>query len=156
MAKFSNRSINNLQGVHPDLVRVMHTAIAATPADFTIVEGVRTAQRQQQLYAQGRTQPGRIVTYADGVNTKSNHQPKADGYGHAVDLYPCINGSVKINDIKNLTLIARHIKAVALSIGVEIEWGGNWKMKDYPHFELKEKSLIGGQTRPYVLSSQAR
>jgi hypothetical protein len=46
---------------------------------------VRTDAQQQALYAQGRTLPGNIVTKADGVINRSNHQVKADGYGHAVD-----------------------------------------------------------------------
>jgi peptidoglycan L-alanyl-D-glutamate endopeptidase CwlK len=114
----------------------MQAAIVGTPIDFTVVEGVRTIERQQYLYAQGRTQPGKIVTNVDGVNTKSNHQAKTGGWGYAVDLYPYINGSVRLTDARNLILIARHIKAVAESIGVKIEWGGDWKMKDYPHFEV--------------------
>lgn len=135
--KFSKRSIDNLCGVHPDLVRVMHQAIKNTPIDFTITEGVRTVERQQELYAQGRTKPGYIVTNADGIKIKSNHQVKSDGYGYAVDLYPYINGKVDVNAVKELKVIADHICKVANSLNIPIEWGGNWKMKDYPHFELK-------------------
>ena len=135
--KFSQRSINNLKGVHLDLVRVMHEAIKDTPIDFTIVEGVRTAQRQQELYAQGRIKPGPVVTQVDGVRKKSNHQVKSDGYGHAVDLYPYFNGSVQVNAVKELKVIAAHILATAKRLGVPVEWGGDWKMRDYPHFEMK-------------------
>ena len=118
---------------------VMHEAIKDTPIDFTIVEGVRTTQRQQELYAQGRTKPGTIVTQVDGVKKKSNHQVKADGYGHAVDLYPYINGSVRLNNVsKEQKQIADHIKATACRLGVGITWGGDWKSPyDPPHFELK-------------------
>lgn len=136
MSKFSQRSIDNLHGVHPELVRLMQLAIVDTPVDFTITEGVRTVARQQQLYAQGRTASGRIVTNADGVRNKSNHQPKADGYGHAVDLYPFVNGQVRVNDVDGLFEIADHIKAVADRNGIRVEWGGDWKMRDYPHFEI--------------------
>ncbi len=136
MAPFSKRSLDNLYGIHPELVRLMKLAIANTPVDFTIVEGVRTVSRQQQLYAQGRTAPGRIVTQADGVRTRSNHQPGADGYGRAVDLYPCIEGRVRVDDVDSLFEIADHIKAVAAQNGIGVVWGGDWKMRDYPHFEL--------------------
>ena len=136
MYKFGNRSLKNLEGVHPDLVRLVTAAIKNSPVDFTITEGVRTVRRQQELYALGRTKPGNKVTNCDGVNRKSNHQVKSDGYGYAVDLYPYANGSVQVNDAESLIKIAAHIKVTALKIGVKILWGGDWKIKDYPHFEL--------------------
>lgn len=140
MYKLGTRSKKSLEGVHPDLVRLIEVAITNSPCDFTIVEGVRTVQRQKQLYAQGRTTPGSIVTNVDGVNKKSNHQIKVDGYGHAVDLYPFFLGQVQVNHkdtIARLRDIAYHIKAVARQIGVKITWGGDWKSPyDPPHFQL--------------------
>lgn len=134
---FSQRSKNNLVGIHPDLVRLMNEAIKDSPIDFTITDGVRTTQQQRSLYEQGRTKPGAIVTNADGVNNKSNHQVKSDGYGYAVDLYPYYNKSVQLNDVKNLRVIANHIKEVAKRLDIGVQWGGDWKtFKDYPHFEL--------------------
>lgn len=141
MARFSQRSLESLKGVHPDLVKVLNESIKETPFDFTITEGVRTVARQQQLYAQGRSTKGTIVTNVDGVKKKSNHQPKSDGYGHAVDLYPFYNGSVQVNDkdvIPRLKSISIHIKAVAKCLGIAITWGGDFKnLFDAPHFELK-------------------
>lgn len=135
MNKFSQRSKDNLKGVHPDLVRLMESAIVDCPIDFKIHEGVRTVQRQQELYAQGRTKAGIIVTHTDGIKKKSNHQPKADGYGYAVDIYAY---PVNVNDTKNISVIAAHIKQRAKEMNISIEWGGDWKMRDYPHFELKK------------------
>jgi len=142
MAKFSKRSKDNLTGVHPDLVRVMEAAIIDTLVDFTITEGLRTTARQQALYAQGRTVPGMRVTNADGIRNKSNHQAKPDGYGHAVDLYPYVDGAVRVNEpyvIPKLNQIAAHVKATAARLGIAIIWGGDWKSPyDPPHFELKK------------------
>lgn len=139
MAIFSKRSLNNLKGIHPQLVSVMKEAIKNTPVDFTITDGVRTVAEQQALYAKGRTASGRIVTNADGIRNKSNHQAKADGYGYAVDLYPYYNGTVHVNDDIRLREIAKHILKVAKGMGIKVDWGGNWKnFKDYPHFELKK------------------
>lgn len=138
MPKFSQRSLNSLKGVHPDLIKVMMEAIKESPVDFTITDGGRTTAQQQALYAQGRTKPGGRVTNADGIRNKSNHQAKADGYYHAVDLYPYVGGKVDFNDKSNtLSVIAAHIKATAKCMGVNIGWGGDWKGSwDKPHFEL--------------------
>lgn len=139
MPQFGKRSLDSLKGVHPDLVQVMTEAIKYSPIDFTIVIGVRTTQEQQSLYAQGRTKPGAIVTKADGVKNKSNHQVKEDGYGYAVDLYPFVDGSVDPNDKNNyLPIIAGNILGTAKRLGIKVEWGGLWKFVDKPHFELKK------------------
>ena len=143
---FSQTSLEKMKKVHPKLVEVMKTAIENSPFDFRITDGARTAEEQFALYQIGRSKPGRIVTNCDGKKAKSNHQIKADGYGHAVDIFPCgviENGvyrkftSEEGYDEKKLKLIANHILAVAKSKNINIEWGGNWKMKDTPHFELK-------------------
>ena len=76
--KLGNRSKENLKGLHPDLIKVVERAIEISDQDFTVIEGLRTTKRQQDLYAQGRTKPGNIVTKADGVKNKSNHQAKSD------------------------------------------------------------------------------
>lgn len=138
--KFGERSLKNLEGVHPNLVRIMKESIVNSPVDFTIVEGLRTTKRQQELYAQGRTKPGPKVTNADGVKNKSNHQAKPDGFGHAVDIYPFFLGQVQVqhkDTIKNLKQISDHIKLTAKRLGLVITWGGDWKNPyDPPHFEL--------------------
>ena len=142
----SQASLDKMKKVHPKLVEVMKAAIENSPYDFRITDGARTAEEQFALYQIGRSKPGRIVTNCDGKRAKSNHQIKADGYGHAVDIFPCgviENGvyrkftSEEGYDEKKLKLIANHILAVAKSKNINIEWGGNWKMKDTPHFELK-------------------
>ena len=140
MYNLSKRSKENLKGVHPLLADVIENAIHNTPVDFTVVCGVRTTEEQQALYAQGRTSRGQIVTNCDGVKKKSNHQPKEDGYSYAVDIYPFFEGKVQVNHkntIRSLMEIALHIKTCCFAMGVSIEWGGDWAMKDFPHFELK-------------------
>jgi len=138
MSMLNARSLSNLQGVHPNLCKVMETASATTPIPFTITSGVRTQAQQQALYAKGRTTAGSIVTNADGVTKKSNHQVKADGYAYAVDLFASPNGAVNVNDAASLKTIAAHIKSTAAKLGIAITWGGDFKsFIDYPHFELK-------------------
>ena len=143
---FTQSSLDKMKKVHPKLVEVMKVAIVNSPFDFRITDGARTTEEQFALYQKGRTLPGPKVTNCDGYRAKSNHQIKSDGFGHAVDIFPCgilENGvyrkftSAEGYDDKKLKLIANHILAVAKSKNVNVEWGGNWKMHDTPHFELK-------------------
>lgn len=125
--KFSQRSLNNLKGIHPNMVRLMNEAIKTAPIDFVITEGVRTAQRQQELFKQGRSK-------CDGIKKKSNHQVKSDGFGYAVDLYPL---PVDYNNKQAFKTLAGHIKQVANRLNIKISWGGDWKsFVDMPHYEL--------------------
>jgi hypothetical protein len=78
-----------LRGCHPDLkarVVALIEALAQQGLHVIVTQGVRSVAQQQALYAQGRYKPGKIVTNCDGLVKVSNHQPKADGYGYAVDV----------------------------------------------------------------------
>lgn len=137
MPVFGTSSLKKLQGVHPNLVKVLKAAIKNSPIDFSIVEGVRTQQRQQELYAQGRTKKGAIVTYANGVTKKSNHQPKSDGLGYAIDFAPYINGKLDWNNHANFKVIADHIVKTGAEIGIKVVAGFYWSRPyDPPHIEL--------------------
>lgn len=126
----SARSLKALEGVHPDLVRVVKRAITMTDQDFLVTEGVRTPQRQRELYAQGRSKPGRKVTWT----LNSNHFVHADGYGHAVDLCPY---PVDWSDTRKFAEIAKAMKAAAKAEKVPVVWGGSWRSNpDSPHYEL--------------------
>jgi len=137
MPVLGTNSLKKLEGVHPTLVKVMKAAILNSPIDFSIVEGLRTVKRQQELYAQGRTKKGNIVTYADGVKNKSNHQAKSDGFGHAIDFAPYVNGGLDWDDISKFKIIVLHIKSTAMIMGVKITCGIDWKKPfDPPHIQL--------------------
>lgn len=138
---FGKRSRDNLLGVHPDMVKVVNRALQICSQtggpDFSVIEGVRTEARQKQLYAQGRTTPGQIVTWT----LKSNHfRNKVTGYGHAVDLFP---GSW--NDVKLFEKMAQAMFQASKELGIPIRWGADWDRDgnfrekgetDSPHFEL--------------------
>jgi len=135
----SARSQTRLDGVHPDLKRVVRRAILKSDQDFTVLEGVRTPQRQKQLYAQGRTRPGPKVTWT--LNSRHFVNP-ATGYGHAVDLAPF---PIDWTDTHKFDAISRAMFAAADDLGVKIRWGADWDRdgkprergeSDSPHFEL--------------------
>lgn len=119
MFKLSNKSLDRLKGVHPDLVKVVKRAIELTEIDFSVGEGLRTIERQKELVAKGASQ-----------TMKSRHLT-----GHAVDLYAFVDGAVSW-EWKYYAKISESVMKSAKELGVDVEWGGNWKMKDGPHFQL--------------------
>jgi peptidoglycan L-alanyl-D-glutamate endopeptidase CwlK len=131
--KLSKTSRERLNGIKPILIEIIEEAIKTSPIDFGIPQdgGLRTAHRQNAMYAQGRTDLTRPkITNADGHKKLSRHQS-----GEAFDIYAFVDGKASW-DITHLTTIARHLQAVAKSKGVELEWGGDWKMRDLPHLQL--------------------
>ena len=57
MFKFSRNSEKKLQYLHPNLQNFFRELIKISPYDFSITQGVRTAEEQNKLYQQGRTVP---------------------------------------------------------------------------------------------------
>ena len=116
------RDEERLRGVHPDLVSVVRAAAALSTRRFMVIEGLRTAARQRELYDKGasRTMNSRHLT------------------GHAVDLAPLLDdGSIPWNRWDYFDAMARTVKRAALTVGIEITWGGDWtRFRDGPHFEL--------------------
>lgn len=118
--KFGERSEKNLVGVHPDLVKVMRLAIERTTVDFGITEGLRTKERQKELFDQkkSRTMNSRHLT------------------GHAVDVMAYVNGKGSwLWDLYEA--INKAVQEAADELKVPIVWGGSWaSFRDGPHFEL--------------------
>ena len=120
----SQKSLDKMKGLHPDLVKVVKRAIELTTVDFTVGETLRTVERQKELVAKGASQ-----------TMKSRHLT-----GHAIDLYALKNGGV-VWELPLYKEIAKAMLQAAKELGVDLEWGGNWKtLVDGPHFQLTWKS----------------
>lgn len=123
--------IERLNGVHPDLVKVMRRAAELCPFDMQVLEGVRTLERQRKLKEQGASQ---ILD--------SRHLIGKDGLGHACDIAPVLDtdgdGDKEISwSWPHYHAMAPHIKQAAAEMNVKVYWGGDWqKFKDGPHWEL--------------------
>ncbi len=139
--------MTDLTGVHPELVLRMikvYAAMAALGWPMKPTDGVRSLEHQQRLFAMGRSMPGSIVTNADGVMHRSNHQVKADGWGHAVD--SAFQGSDPYleHDPDSALKWATY---GALVSAVKLTWGGNFTgLKDRPHAELPDVPTAGDGT----------
>ena len=123
------RSLSRLESIHPDLVRVVKKAAALSDLDFTVLEGIRSVERQKQLVSQGasKTMNSRHIT------------------GHAVDLAPMIAGEVRW-DWPLYHKLAKIVKAAAADEKVPLQWGGDWRaFKDGPHWELPWKFYPKGK-----------
>lgn len=123
MYKLGPRSKTRLQGVHPDLVKVVERAIQITLVDFTVLEGLRDPMRQKKLVEAGSSQ-----------TLNSRHIT-----GHAVDLGAWVDDQVDWS-WPLYAQIATAMKTAAKELNVPIVWGGDWRtFKDGPHFELSRK-----------------
>ena len=118
--KLSQRSLNNLKGVDEDLVAVVKRAIEITEVDFGVTEGIRTLDRQEELFKKGLSK-----------TMKSKHL-----IGRAVDLVAYVDGKVSWEK-EYYYPIALAMERAAIELQVGIRWGGDFKsFFDGPHFEL--------------------
>ena len=125
----NERSRARLDGVHPDLVRVVERAAEIAPDGFIVTEGLRSLARQKELVAKGASR-----------TLKSRHLD-----GHAVDLAD-LKADYKMADMRK---IGATMKLAAADLGIALEWGGDWKsFVDTPHFQLPWKEYPSTGTVP--------
>ena len=114
--RFSETSLQRLEGVDPRLLEITNAAISGSPIDFGIPQdgGLRTAERQYELFLAGASK-------ADGTNNLSYHQ-----LGRAIDFYAWVNGSASWNPAHLAMVAAAHLQAASL-LGYKVKWGGFFK-----------------------------
>lgn len=108
------KSLAELAGVHPRLVEVVSRAIELTTQDFSVHDGLRTEAEQREYVRRGVSK-----------TMNSMHMRQADGFGHAVDLVPWINGQLRW-EWKPIFNIASAVRAASVELGVDLIWGGVW------------------------------
>jgi peptidoglycan L-alanyl-D-glutamate endopeptidase CwlK len=163
MFVFGDASRARMVGLHPDLVRVLNAAVGLSEIDLTIIEGVRSDEQCYINFGKGRNAAecaagGCPAKYAQphlgkvtwlGHALSSNHRKHADGFGHAVDIWP-YPVSLVLNQTPHqyeplFDKIAHAMFAAAHQFGIRIRWGADWDQDnvprergetDNPHFEL--------------------
>ena len=111
--KLSQRSLDKLEGVKPELVKVVQDAITLTTVDFGVIQGLRTQEEQQALVAKGASQ-----------TMKSKHLT-----GDAVDLMAYLGGKGSW-ELAIYDEVADAMKAAAIANNVGIRWGAAWTISD--------------------------
>lgn len=116
--KLSQRSLDRLEGVKPELVAVVKRAIELTKVDFGVVEGLRTEETQKQYVAAGKSQ-----------TMTSKHLT-----GDAVDLVAYVGSSVSW-ELNLYDDIADAMKAAAIELRVPVKWGAAWNVPDITQWD---------------------
>jgi peptidoglycan L-alanyl-D-glutamate endopeptidase CwlK len=126
MPKFGKKSQERLRGVNSELVNVLFELVKIM--DVTIIEGVRSQERQDRLVAEGKSK------------TKfSKHIT-----GRAVDLAPY---PIDWEDRDRFHYMGGMLRGIAHQMGVKVRWGGDWdgdgetrdnNFDDLVHIELKK------------------
>ncbi len=133
MPKFGKTSRENLKGVDSRLQDIFNEVVKQF--DCSILEGLRTQERQEQLYKEGKTK-----------TLKSKHLK-----GRAIDAVPY---PISWENTDRMTFFAGYVMGIASQVLDEEDfkkfrwgrdWGKDWLKRDknettfldYPHFELK-------------------
>jgi peptidoglycan L-alanyl-D-glutamate endopeptidase CwlK len=137
-------SIERAKKLHPsvrdEVIELITRVEKGFPANIAvrIVQGLRTIEEQNALYAKGRTAPGSIVTNAKGGSSYHN-------YGLAIDFailvgkdgnstYDEVSWDIKKDNDKDG--VADWLEVVKVFEAAGWEWGGRWSsIKDYPHVQ---------------------
>lgn len=134
MYSFGKRSKERLKTLHPDMVRVLNRAMSWQIMDFSVLETLRTDQRQR-----------RLVSIGASKTMNSKHLKQSDGYSHAVDSAPY---PIDWQDTGRFYILNGIIRAAAKVEGVDIRTGADWdsdgiikdqSFHDLPHAEIKGK-----------------
>ena len=129
MPKFGKRSLDRLSSCDKKLQVIFHEVIKTV--DCSVLEGHRSKDRQNSLYADGKTK----LRYPNG---RHNEYPS-----RAVDVVPF---PIDWDDRERFHLFAGVVIGIAKSMGINLRWGGDWnqnwevddnKFDDFPHFELR-------------------
>ena len=120
--------LDKLTGVHPRLWAAMGLLAVRSKYDWKIVSGKRT--NQAELYAQGRTAPGNIVT--DAPPGSSAHE-----FGLGIDAQPTLDkGKTVVQDMTHPAYNEKDAifagNPLGVRTGIVISSG-----PDRPHFEVE-------------------
>lgn len=121
--------------MHPDLQPLCRELLAQAGNARLVVRVTqvwRSPQKQAELYAQGRTAPGPIVTNAPPGTSKHEFTINGQPASKAFDFAIIDNTGQLIRD----GMDHRYTQVGEFGEGVGLSWGGRWKHPDFDHFEI--------------------
>ena len=120
----ASRSIDDLLPVVKEKVKKFVALCKGDGIELLVTSTYRDHESQNALYAQGRTEPGRVVTNAKGGQSFHN-------YRCAVDVVPLVNGKPDWDGTHPIwAKIGNYGKLAGL------EWAGEWtRFKELAHFQ---------------------
>ena len=117
-------------------LRYFESRLAEAKLPFHLFMGLRTFERQDELYAQGRTKPGRIVTNARGGDSFHNYGLAADYVLDGQVERPGIQWSWDTRADLNADGRSDWLQMGEIAESCGLEWGGRWKrFPDMPHVQ---------------------
>ncbi|TFD98417.1 MULTISPECIES: M15 family metallopeptidase [Jeotgalibacillus] len=123
------------QGLHPVVAEKRDQLIEEASGrgiDIIITDDFRSFEEQDEIYEQGRTTEGNIVSYARGGESYHN-------FGLAID-FAIRDGEDVLWDLEydgNENGESDWMEVVAIAKDLGFDWGGDFRgFKDYPHFEM--------------------
>lgn len=125
MPRFGKRSKDRLKGVNPKLVNILNELIKIM--DVTIIEGLRSEERQKELLAQGKS--------------KTKYSKHLEG--KAVDLAPY---PIDWEDRERFHYMGGMLRGIAKQLNINVRWGGDWdndgEIKDNSFDDLVHIELL--------------
>ncbi|MCG8345103.1 MAG: M15 family metallopeptidase [Chlorobiales bacterium] len=125
MYKLGRRSLERADGVYPLMIECVERMLSYGVLDVTVTQygGVRTLDIQKSFVASGASK-----------TLNSLHRIQAEtGYGHAIDIVPL---PVNWKNLQAFCMMGSLMFRAAGEMQLPLEWGGHWRWKDYPHFQL--------------------
>ena len=127
--------MRGIDKLHPELQVCVNKFLEECKSrglNVLITETLRTLEEQEELYAQGRTKPGKIVT-----NAKGYQSPHA--WGIAFDFCRNVKGKEYDNSDKFFDYVGEIAKTIFDDTEYDLFWGGDFKtFVDKPHIEMKK------------------
>jgi len=122
----NSRDLNELLPVVKSKAEAFIETCKQNDIDLLVTSTYRDIESQNELYAQGRTKDGKIVTNAKGGESFHN-------YRCALDVVPLVFGKP---DWDGSHPVWKKIAEIGESIG--LEWAGNWKgsFREMAHFQF--------------------
>ena len=124
--QLSQKSLDRLTGVDPRLVACVKRAIEITTIDFAVTEGLRTKERQIELFNKGASQIRDGGTHVEGI---------------AVDLVAYLEDRISW-ELNIYDEIADAMKQAAIELDVPLRWGAAWNVPDVRKWEGNMESAM--------------